>query len=87
MNKFLSIGPKTDKTTNAILDAIQSRLRSRRTFYVDREELRECVQGPHEAFDRFYIRLKDFAEAAQIPPFQWTPNWYQSSSPASAKKK
>ena len=68
VNKLLSIGPKTDKTTDEVLDAMQSYLRSKRSFYVDREELRECAQGPHEPFDRFYIRLKGLAEAAQIVP-------------------
>ena len=68
MNRLLSSNPDTDKTTNAVLDAIQGHLRSRRSFYVDRMELYRCVQGPRESFDRFYIRLKGLAEAAQINP-------------------
>ena len=68
MDTFLNIGQETDKTTDAILDAIQNLLRSRRSFYVDREELHDCKQGPHEPFDAFYVRLRALAEAAQIAP-------------------
>ena len=61
MDKFLSTNPQTDKTTDAVLDAIQNLLRSRRSFYVDREELHDCKLKPEYLLKGNCVRdISDF---------------------------
>ena len=68
MSDFLNIDKKTEKTTDEVLDAIQGLLRTRRSIFADREELRVVTQGPDEPFDKFFMRIKSLAVAAQIKP-------------------
>jgi hypothetical protein len=64
VNVALGISPTSMATPANVLDQIKDYSRSKRNIALDRVAFEECKQGTTETFDAFYIRLKNFAEAA-----------------------
>ena len=62
----LGIDANVPTTPDAILNAIQRHIRSKRSVELDRVEFNECRQMPNEIFDTFYIRLRQIAEGANF---------------------